>query len=258
MSLIELFDSESGGSTREVLAENNSRLIFKQLDAQHTRAVPTGWLISDTQLGIRPMKPFYIVSIVSALLAIALGSVGNDCIAEDGSNASPMVSKKNAKGFPPVPTVESMIRRSESVEKMLARTPIESQYEHSAILQISRSRITDSGTSDETIPWSDSIAGWTPAEFYSLPLYFEQTNLERFSSTAPEWTRPVLSYAKFVGTIPILPYKIGTHSPRDHMYTIGHYRYGQSAPQRSERETLSRRGLLFQGLATTGFVFLIP
>lgn len=161
--------------------------------------------------------------------------------------------------LPKVPTVNSMIRPRQSVEVTLQKTPEESAYESSAVLNESRNRtslIVSEGEQSEA-PWGGQNAKWSPARFYTNPLYFEQDNLERFEPTSPAWTRPAISYAQFLGTIPVLPYKMGAHSPRKRMFTIGHYPEGQRI-HRSRAAGNIRKGVLFQSVATTGLIFFIP
>ena len=161
--------------------------------------------------------------------------------------------------LPKVPTVDSMIRPRQSVEVTLQKTPEDSDYESQAVLNASRNRtsvIVSEGEESET-PWGWQNANWSPARFYTNPLYFEQDNLERFEPTSPAWARPAISYAQFLGTIPVLPYKMGAHSPRERMFTIGHYPEGQRF-QRSRDAGNIRKGILFQSVATTGLIFVIP
>ena len=163
------------------------------------------------------------------------------------------VQLTESRRLPKVPTVESMIRPDASVERFLSRTPTESAYEKASYLTDSRTRTTDNQTQ-----WNVSMAGWTAAKFYTHPLYFEQINFERYETSTPAWTRPMVSYAQFLGTIPVLPYKMGANGPRDRIYTVGHYPYGQVPPSHSHWGKPSKRGVLLQGIATTGLIFFIP
>jgi len=158
----------------------------------------------------------------------------------------------SSQQLPTVLSVETMLRSNASVEGFLSRTPKESAYEKAWYVTESRTR-----TSHDEMQWNDSTASWTSPNFYTLPLYFEQEKLERYESLSPEWTRPLVSYAEFLASIPVLPYKTGVHGPRDRIYTVGHYPYGTRAPSRS-RGQLSKRGLIYQGVATTGLIFFIP
>jgi len=158
----------------------------------------------------------------------------------------------SSQQLPKVLSVESMLRPNASVEGFLSRTPKESAYEKASYVSESRNR-----TSHDETQWNDSMAGWTSPDFYTLPLYFEQAKLERYESFSPEWTRPVVSYAQFLASIPVLPYKTGVNGPRDRVYTVGHYAYGTRAPSRGWGQ-LSKRGMILQGVATTGLIFFIP
>ncbi len=174
------------------------------------------------------------------------------CTAQDLKKLAP-VPRKESGQLPKVPTVESMIRPSPSLDSVLSRTPNESAYEKASFQTDSRSR-----TTNEEVSWNGSFAGWTSPAFYTRPLYFEQPSFERYASTRPEWTRPAISYAQFLGTIPVLPYKLGANSPRSRIYTAGHYPYDHLAPPHSNQRKLSKRGLLLQGAATTGLIFFVP
>ena len=161
--------------------------------------------------------------------------------------------------LPKVPTVDSMLRPRQSVEVTLQKTPEESAYESSAVLTESRNRtsvIVLDGEESET-PWGLQDANWSPARFYTNPLYFDQDNLERFEPTSPAWARPAISYAQFLGTFPVLPYKMGAHSPRERKFSIGHYPEGQRI-YRSRDVGNIRKGILFQSVATTGVIFVLP
>jgi len=68
----------------------------------------------------------------------------------------------------------------------------------------------------------------------------------------------MISYTQFLANIPVLPYKMGTNGPRDRIYTVGHYPYGQVAPAHSNWGAPTQRGVLLQGIATTGLIFFIP
>lgn len=169
------------------------------------------------------------------------------------------LSRESRSRLPKVPSVKDMVRPRQAIEIALAKTPSESVYESMAVLGDNRIRSTQSSHDDmelETL-WGGSVAGWSPARFSTNPLFFEQPHLERFDSKSPAWTRPALSYAHFLATIPILPYKMGAHLPSEKMRTIEHYREGVNLDRKSSPGNI-RRGILFQGAATTGLIFLLP
>lgn len=151
------------------------------------------------------------------------------CVAQEAKKILP-VQRREIGQLPKVPTVESMLRPSPSIETVLSRTPTESAYEKDAIQTDNRDR-----TNQEDVAWSGSQAGWTAPQFYTRPLYFEQAHFERYASNTPEWTRPAISYAQFLGTIPTMPYKLVATRPRTRVYTPGHYPYDQVAPAHSNR-----------------------
>ena len=178
--------------------------------------------------------------------------VGSTCSQGQQASKPTPVPTKESGGLPKVPTVESMVRPDASIKRLLSRTPTESAYEKASLLNSSRFR-----TKDEA-EWLTSMAGWTAPEFYTRPIYFEQINFERYETSAPAWTRPAISYAQFLGTIPVLPYKVGANEPTSRMYTVGHYPYDQVTPAHSNWGKLSKKGMLLQGAATTGLIFFIP
>lgn len=186
------------------------------------------------------------VVLIHAILFLA-----PDCLGQQTVRSVPGQAN-NSGQLPKVLSVASMLKPDASVERFLSRTPTESAYEKDAYVVDNRYR-----TNQEEAPWNDSTAGWTSPDFYTRPLYFEQARFERYECSSPEWTRPVVSYAQFLASIPVLPYKTGAHGPRDRIYTVGHTPYGASAPSRSW-ELLSKRGAILQGVATTGLIFFIP
>ncbi|HAN99581.1 MAG TPA: hypothetical protein DCQ98_20100 [Planctomycetaceae bacterium] len=109
----------------------------------------------------------------------------------------------------------------------------------------------------EGVAWTGSAYGWDAPNFFHRPLYFEETNLERYGHQY-RLIQPVVSGAHFFGTLPILPYKMGSKQPNEPQYVLGHYRHGSCVPDRRERLGWSTRGALYQGLATSGVVFVIP
>lgn len=184
--------------------------------------------------------------------ACAFVGTATQCAAQDLKKLAP-VPRKESGQLPKVPTVESMLRPNPSLESVLSRTPNDSAYEKASFQTESRTR-----PSNEDVSWNGSFAGWTAPAFYTRPLYFEQPSFERYASNSPEWTRPAISYAQFLGTVPVLPYKLGANSPRSRVYTVGHYPYDHLAAAHSNRSKLSKRGLLLQGAATTGLIFFVP
>ena len=201
--------------------------------------------------------------ILQMLAKAAIGAFASFAVPSMGSGQSPQKPEMKARDapsrLPKVPTVDNMIRPGKSIETTLSKTPDESMYDSKAVVNEARIRTTMNlaeGEEVETL-WGAQDARWSPARFYTNPLYFEQINLERFEPKSPVWTRPALSYAQFIGTIPVLPYKIGAHLPRERMFKIGHYPEGKRVDRRSDPGNI-RRGILFQSAAATGLIFVVP
>lgn len=99
---------------------------------------------------------------------------------------------------------------------------------------------------------------WKASAICHKPLYFEDVPLERYGHTHGMFVQPFISGAHFFATIPMLPYKMGVHHPTECLYPLGYYRPGSCAPKLMYPLPLSARGVLYQGAASTGLVFLLP
>jgi hypothetical protein len=73
---------------------------------------------------------------------------------------------------------------------------------------------------------------WEAPSLCHGPLYFEETNLERFgySQKGLRAIQPLASTARFFGTVPMLPYLLLAEPSRDCVYTLGQYRPGSCVP----------------------------
>ena len=74
--------------------------------------------------------------------------------------------------------------------------------------------------------WMPVSYAWVTPTFYHRPLYFEQVNLERYGIGQKRWIQPFSSAAHFFGSIGLMPYKLLTQHPGEHVYTLGHQRPG--------------------------------
>ena len=100
---------------------------------------------------------------------------------------------------------------------------------------------------------------WTASGLSTRMAYFEDVQLERHGHTKVRPVfQPVVSGARFFGTIPLLPYKMGVTPPNERVYTLGHIRSGSYAPYMREPFPLSLRGALWQAGAVTGAAFAAP
>jgi hypothetical protein len=111
--------------------------------------------------------------------------------------------------------------------------------------------------------FNPQLVNWAAPAFYTNPLYFEQPNVERYGHyvgicDGDNLTQSAISAAHFFVCVPVLPYKIGAECPTECNYTLGSYRPGSCNPHQLVKPPLSLRGLVFEGAAATGLVFLLP
>jgi hypothetical protein len=106
--------------------------------------------------------------------------------------------------------------------------------------------------------WSKMTMTWKASNLCHNPLYFQDVNLERYGHTHGPFLEPVVQSAHFFGSIVVLPYKMGVHTPRECQYPLGYYRPGNCAPWITQPVPLSTRGALSQAATMTGLFWLIP
>lgn len=99
---------------------------------------------------------------------------------------------------------------------------------------------------------------WTASGLYHKPLYFEDVGLERYGHSCCPCLQPIVSGARFFGTVLVVPYEMGLEPPCEDIYTLGYYRPGSCAPYILDPIPLSVRGALFEAGAWVGGVFLFP
>lgn len=98
-----------------------------------------------------------------------------------------------------------------------------------------------------SMPWVSPDVCWQP-------LYFEQANLERYGNHHA-LIQPAVSGAHFFASTVFLPYKIASESPYCCRSGLGYDRPGNCVPAYRQRIDLNARGLVGQGLVTTGLIF---
>lgn len=86
------------------------------------------------------------------------------------------------------------------------------------------------------IDWPYHDYAWVTPTFYHRPLYFEQVNLERYGTGPKRRWQPFYSALHFFGSVGLVPYKLITQHPCEHVYTLGHRRPGDCVPY--QRRTL--------------------
>jgi hypothetical protein len=106
--------------------------------------------------------------------------------------------------------------------------------------------------------WAETDFRWSATCLCHRPLYFEEVNVERYGYTVSPVLQPFISGAHFFATIPVLPYKMTTHPPRECIYTLGYYRAGDCVPRRWHHEPWSPAAAAVEGGVVTGLIFAIP
>ncbi len=82
----------------------------------------------------------------------------------------------------------------------------------------------------DTFAWAPDTYTWYSPVFSHRPLYFEQPNLERYGMGTRYYLQPFVSSAHFLTSAAIMPYKVLTQHPNEHVYTLGHGRPGNCEP----------------------------
>ena len=99
---------------------------------------------------------------------------------------------------------------------------------------------------------------WKASSLCYKPLYFEDVQLERYGHYCHPLLQPIVSRARFLIQVPLLPYNIGVNLPNECIYDLGYYRPGNCAPSMLEPIPISLRGGLFEAGAIVGTAALIP
>ena len=185
--------------------------------------------------------------VIFSLTNAAKDAVSKQTISTDEKRSSDIgLSPK----LPKVPSVASMTGKMGNAEELLRNSNS----------KLSSASIEAAMTNESFAPrdWNGQSTTWAAPNFYSHPLYFEQVNLERYQSKLPPCAIPLVSYAHFLGSVPLLPYQAGYRRPGERSYTMGHWRPGDPVPNQIHWTPFTKRGLLYQGAATSGAVFLLP
>lgn len=110
---------------------------------------------------------------------------------------------------------------------------------------------------DITRGWPLTAVHWKPSGAVHRPLYFEDAPLERYGQRAC-YIQPVISAARFYGSVLLLPYKMGYEPPRKCIYTLGYYRPGSCAPCVLQHPPFSATGAALEVGVIAGAILLIP
>ena len=88
--------------------------------------------------------------------------------------------------------------------------------------------------------------GSTAADFFYQPLYWEESNLERYG-TNKDRLQPLISGARFFGKAPLLPLKMIQTPPSEEIRDLSNYPAGLPAPWVKEFHGLSKKAILPNG-----------
>lgn len=106
--------------------------------------------------------------------------------------------------------------------------------------------------------WAQYDFHWAASCFCHAPLYFEETNAERYGYTTSYVFQPIISAGRFFLTIPALPYKMVVERPHSCIYTLGLYRPGSCVPRRWNHLPLDLTAAAVEVGVVTGLILLIP
>ncbi|MEK6235050.1 MAG: hypothetical protein N2C14_10080, partial [Planctomycetales bacterium] len=106
--------------------------------------------------------------------------------------------------------------------------------------------------------WAMTRYQWVAPGLGHNPLYFEDVPLERYGQTFCPALQPIVSGAKFWGTVPMLPYIMTLKHPTEHVYTLGYHRPGSRAPWVRQTVPWSLKAAAVEAGVITGLILLVP
>lgn len=106
--------------------------------------------------------------------------------------------------------------------------------------------------------WTPATMTWKASALCHKPLYFEETQLERYGHSMGPVAQPFVSGAHFFLNIAVLPYKMGINPMSECQYALGYYRPGSCAPWLLPPVPISLRGALAETGVVLGGIYLIP
>jgi hypothetical protein len=150
---------------------------------------------------------------VAALLAIGASWIGNEVQADESSIPNRELS------------VAQMIGPVSDASDMFARLRVEHDFRSfpGQALEEVRNEATSDGLQSF---WPGQAYAWTDPSFTYRPLYFEQTNLERYGWKSPRCLQPSLSAFHFFGNVALLPVNWLRTPPHLCVSTAGYLRPG--------------------------------
>ncbi len=111
---------------------------------------------------------------------------------------------------------------------------------------------------DRSIEGAHHHRYWEPSGICHKPLYFQEVMLERHGHERFPCLQPMISGARFFGTLPLMPYMMTLHRPSEDLYNLGYYRPGSVAPFLRERPPYDARAIGTQTVITGAAFGLLP
>ena len=104
--------------------------------------------------------------------------------------------------------------------------------------------------------WTPQVVTWKASNLCHKPLYFENTQLERYGHSRGPIAQPIHSTLHFFTRLVALPYMTGICPPNECEYALGYYRPGNCAPWLKEPIPISLEGIRREALFVTGAAFI--
>ena len=105
--------------------------------------------------------------------------------------------------------------------------------------------------------WHPKCVLWASPNVRYQPIYFEDSNVERFGARH-RCAQPLLSAVHFFASTVRLPYRMALDPMHECKFAAGYGRPGNRYCYQRERLVLDRKAITFQALLATGLVFALP
>lgn len=104
----------------------------------------------------------------------------------------------------------------------------------------------------------DRVFAWEASNLHYNPLYFEDTDLERYGHTYPFLIQPFASVGQFGAQLVGLPYQMTIDPVHERIYPLGYYQPGDAAPYLHYQIPWNTKAALVEGGVLTGLFFAVP
>jgi hypothetical protein len=106
--------------------------------------------------------------------------------------------------------------------------------------------------------WYTSRLEFAAANTFSHPLYFEDVMLERHGHERFPALTPMISGARFLATVPMLPYLMTVRPACDFEYKMGHFRSGDCVYPYIQRPPYQRNAVIVEAAVISGLSIGLP